>query len=1793
LGLAGHAWAQTPRAQGLGQLVVSGPGQTPARLEIRRCWIHVDLRPPRALVQVDQSFYNPYHSQVEGTYVFNLPPGASVCRLAMFIERDRLVEGELIDRQRASHVFESIVRSMRDPAILEQIGDNLFKIRVFPIFARDEKRILMDFTVPLVGEAGKYRFTLPLACDLGPIDDLQLTGTIHGQQESLRPRSVSHPELKFTPDDAGVQFAWRKSHIQPTGEFSVEFAIPGHDRPSLRTYQAEPLATEKAPKAAPDTYFLATLPPHGTAPAQATPADVLILVDTSAAVRGQKALRQAVHTVVDALRPADRLRIACLDSACRHLATDWQPAGSAERRALLERLDNELDLGRADLSGSLAEAFKVLGPPTAGRRRVVVWLGMPRRHAMAGFEETIAGRLEEMLCRSDATFFAVPLQRASDQELLAYLARVSGGLVFEPLGSPQGGRALTRWTQARLTPAEAVAVEAEGVHASDLFYRPARFAWEPLEIYGHGPRTDHVRLRLSTTVGGRSKSERWELRATDESDYFVGRLWGEHKFRQVDQQRTEGEPADSAIRQAALALAREWSLLTPLTAFLVLENEADYKRWNIDRQSRRRYWGPPAALPDRTEKRPRRVTRESVAAGRLKLENMVRRAAGESLRNALAAELGGRLALLDPSARRDSFDLRPTRLRLGAPAPTAEFIRRHPHAAGLMRQEVIPNAPIALKDLTHMMSDLTGSSVILDQRAFDDLGLKPDSQLTPWIVGRMSLGAYLRHALRDADLTFLEEPRRLLITTPEQAEKRLNVELYPLADLLDPRRVAETSLLVDPCGDRQRTAHERIRARLARPISVDCRQEPLCGLVEKLARQLDIPVVLERPSLKHQGVDCDAPITIQCKNVPAGEALKWVVESLNLCYVLDDEALVITTPEQAESRLEVRLYSGRGLVCRVPSRPDEDGIRGMGGMGFFGGGGMGGMGGMGGGIGGMAGGGGASVAGPPSGSASAGGEGLSSGGDATAPSPAVHATAEDDAKPTRLALAAAPPVEPTPAPDAEADFESMIELITATVQPTVWDTVGGPSSIHLYEPTLDFVVSASADQHDEVRRLLDKLRVLPIRRPDLGYEPVRSAPPPDLETTRRWLESTLGTIIGDVKPSYWDTMGGPCSISYDEPRQVFVINATAEMHDAVAGLLTKLRRSRYEALRGERPWERWTGQLGKMWVAGSGAGDSEPVAERCPPRADELAALASRRLPESGRWQWRRFGPDGRPRETIELRRNGERSEIDLPQATIRIEGERAAVAYRDYRMVELGNRAEMLRQRLDVLLPWMPHRTNAELAGLFEVARLAASPDGPAGRTRVRLGLMPEPEKNGLEMTLAHDSGQAMLFEARIDGRLTQRLRLEIAGQTVRSARLEDAGGRLVGRWELVAADDRAPAIGALGEWPGYAVIDDCEPRPAFDVPLHDAFQAIEQLNWPKAAERLDVAIERHGRHPLVVLLRAWCMERMEGRGRHAEILQSLREVASTGVRGLVEFIAEGDFANLTPAEKYDVLGRQPAATRTADDAERLALAARAADRPLEALTLVRAAASAPGADVGFLVRERLEIDLLLRLGRTAEAIARIEPLAVEPPTNLDRLTDLFDLLVRHRQNATADRLYSRLLDAKSLSTETRWSLLVRQAETRQELSRWRALLMAAQQAPQAVARRQLVEQVIEEIREAGRGEAAHTLATEIGDRQTQERLLRCQLQLAASQRVRADIYWRLFTTGRLRSSDVDRACAALEWASRPEQVAAVCENVLRSGESLTGRQCDWLAQAYRDLRRPADAARVESEQPWRSRAQ
>ncbi len=496
-------WTNLARpAQGLGQLVVKdSQAESPVRLSVARYHAHVVLQPPVALVQIDQSFYNPYSRQEEGTFIFNLPRGASVSRFAMYVTPGQLIEGELIERQRAAGIYQSIVTQRRDPAILEQIGDNLFKMRVFPVFPKDTKRILLDYTIPLEVVSGACDFRLPLLSDLDPVWDFHVDGVVRAAVLPGGAASPSHPATAFHRCDNSVAFEFKATDYRPQSDFLLHFTESSKPEVALRAYTTEPLPAlpENRSNTPVDAwssrramYFQASLPPNleaaATAPgaaleSPAPPADVLVLADTSASMRNCPLLWQSVRTILHNLRPADRFRLACIDDGARPLQNSWQPAGGAAVEAAIGQLDQQFCLGRTDLARGLREALR-FDPSAPRRRRLVIYVGDGEDTAPEPGAKHLAVTLTEPLRAAQAAMFAAIVRGSTaDRPWLDAVPQATGGLVFDLAGA--GQRDLFAWLLAGLpSPERIVSVDIDGVDPEDLYYPTAWLPDRSLNIVG-------------------------------------------------------------------------------------------------------------------------------------------------------------------------------------------------------------------------------------------------------------------------------------------------------------------------------------------------------------------------------------------------------------------------------------------------------------------------------------------------------------------------------------------------------------------------------------------------------------------------------------------------------------------------------------------------------------------------------------------------------------------------------------------------------------------------------------------------------------------------------------------------------------------------------------------------------------------------------------------------------------------------------------------------------------------------------------------------------------------------------------------------------------------------------------------------------------------------------------------------------------------------------------------------------------------------------------------------------------
>jgi len=383
---------------------------------------------------------------------------------------------------------------------------------------------------------------------------------------------------------------------------------------------------------------------------------------------------------------------------------------------------------------------------------------------------------------------------------------------------------------------------------------------------------------------------------------------------------------------------------------------------------------------------------------------------------------------------------------------------------GRLRSDEMP-----LSRFADMVREETGLLLMIDTRALDDVGIPGDTPVT-LDVRNISLRSALHTVLREFGLTLLIDNELVWISTPKEAEARLNATLLPVRDLVtldghlpakfvpivSDQLVALVTTTIEPYswdevggpgaielfanqsalvvsqtdevqakvrwliqgvralrkavrtepeqfasaqipffGDPGELENEqRIRAALASDATLKIHRKPLDVLAKELSAKHGIEIVIDTRALEDIGLDKDVSITFESSGIPLGAALQHMTHPLDLTFIVRDECVQITTPEEIEAQLVTRFYPVQDLVL-----PVED--------------------------------------------------------------PQSQVNTERDPEVDRLL---------------KADFDTLIDLITVVLSPDSWDDVGGPGTVEDLALASTIVVSHSEQVQSRVKHLIGALR---------------------------------------------------------------------------------------------------------------------------------------------------------------------------------------------------------------------------------------------------------------------------------------------------------------------------------------------------------------------------------------------------------------------------------------------------------------------------------------------------------------------------------------------------------------------------------------------------------------------------------------------------------------------------------------------------------------------------------------------
>ncbi|MBX9829903.1 MAG: marine proteobacterial sortase target protein [Xanthobacteraceae bacterium] len=591
-----------------GALLLKGDN-TEGYADATRLGINVDLTVsgPTIRARVTQIFRNPTQNWVEATYVYPLPEGGAVDTLKMVIG-DRIVVGEIKERQQARVIYEQAKQNGQRAALTEQERPNIFTNSVANIGPGETVLVQIEYQEPVRQNGDTFSLRVPMvigprynpaplvqSVDLRPGQDGRSVGWGVTATDPVPDRERISPPV-LDPAQHGpvnpTQITVRLQSGFPLGEvkshhhqLKVEQAsddvrvirladgpVPA-DRDFELTWKP---AAEKAPsvglfreRVGNADYLLAyvTPPSVGHAEQKPQPREVIFVIDNSGSMDGTSIVQAKASLIyaLGRLQAGDRFNVIRFD----HTMDVLFPTAVAADAENVGRAKGFVGALQAAGGTEMVPAMRAaLNDTNAGEQshvRQVVFL----TDGAIGNEQQLFDTISALRGRSRV--FMVGIGSAPNSFLMTRAAELGRG-AFTHIGSVEQVEERMRGLFAKLESPVVTGITAKFSDAvADMTPAviPDLYRGEPLVLAA-----SLAKLAGSVTIAGRIGDRPWTVTlpvAGAAKGNGLSKVWARRKIADAEIARTMRQATPEDADKTILQLALEHQLVTRLTSLVAVD----------------------------------------------------------------------------------------------------------------------------------------------------------------------------------------------------------------------------------------------------------------------------------------------------------------------------------------------------------------------------------------------------------------------------------------------------------------------------------------------------------------------------------------------------------------------------------------------------------------------------------------------------------------------------------------------------------------------------------------------------------------------------------------------------------------------------------------------------------------------------------------------------------------------------------------------------------------------------------------------------------------------------------------------------------------------------------------------------------------------------------------------------------------------------------------------------------------------------------------------------------------------
>ena len=540
-------------------------------LEVRSLQANAKIRQQVAETKIEQEFYNPNPRQLEGTFILPLPKGAHLKNFRMEVN-GKMMDAELLSAEKAKRTYEEIVRQVKDPALLEYVGQDLLKVRIFPIEPHSTKRVELSYSQVLEADAGVVGYRLPLNVAkycAQPIGSFSLKLDLETPTPLKTLYSPSHQVEVVRHGAKSATIGLEQKQVLPDQDFQFFYsAEPRELGMSFLAYKKE---------GEPGYFLLIASPGVEGGKEKVVPKDVVFVLDTSGSMAGEK-IEQAKKSLlycVNSLNEEDRFEVMRFSTEAEQLFKEARPVTSENRKKAVEFVEGMKAVGGTAINDALEKAL-ALRPEKSSRPYVIVFLtdGQPTVGVTKEDQilQNVKSRNKEL-----TRIFCFGLGTDVNTHLLDKIAEETSAISQYVLPSEDIEIKVSSFFAKINEPVLAGveldfgAMHTKQVHPGRL---PDLFKGQQLTILGRYDDGGKSTAKLTGKVGEEEKKFSYTLEFPEEATEhdFIPRLWATRRVGYLlDEIRLHGKSKE--LEEEVTELARQYGIVTPYTSYLIVEDQ--------------------------------------------------------------------------------------------------------------------------------------------------------------------------------------------------------------------------------------------------------------------------------------------------------------------------------------------------------------------------------------------------------------------------------------------------------------------------------------------------------------------------------------------------------------------------------------------------------------------------------------------------------------------------------------------------------------------------------------------------------------------------------------------------------------------------------------------------------------------------------------------------------------------------------------------------------------------------------------------------------------------------------------------------------------------------------------------------------------------------------------------------------------------------------------------------------------------------------------------------------------------